>query len=102
MAELAKANGIKVILSSVLPAFDYPWKTGLQPAEKIVKLNKLIKNYAVKSGIIYLDYHTVMANKQMGMKDAYTYDGVHPNKKGYQVMAPLAEKAIAKALKSSF
>ena len=98
MAELAKANGIKVILSSVLPAFDYPWKTGLQPAEKIVKLNKLIKNYAVKNGIIYLDYHTAMANKQMGLKDAYTYDGVHPNKTGYQVMTPLAEDAIARTL----
>lgn len=98
MAELAKANGIKVILSSVLPAFDYPWKTGLQPAEKIVKLNKLIKNYAAKNGIIYLDYHSAMANEQMGLKDAYTYDGVHPNKTGYQIMTPLAEDAIARTL----
>ena len=102
MAEMAKTNGIIVILSSVLPAFDYPWKTGLQPAEKIVSLNKMIKNYADINEIIYLDYYSAMVDKRKGLKDAYTYDGVHPNKKGYQVMAPLAEKAIVKALKSSF
>ena len=102
MAEMAKTNGIIVILSSVLPAFDYPWKTCLQPAEKIVSLNKMIKNYADINEIIYLDYYSAMVDKRKGLKDAYTYDGVHPNKKGYQVMAPLAEKAIVKALKSSF
>jgi len=56
MAELAKANGIKVILSSVLPAFDYPWEPGKNPSGKIVKLNRVIKDYTDKSGIVYLDY----------------------------------------------
>jgi len=102
MAELAKKNDIIVILSSVLPAFDYPWKPGLQPAEKIVALNGMIKSYADKNEIIYLDYYSAMVDKRKGLKDAYTYDGVHPNKAGYQVMTPLAEKAIARALKSSF
>lgn len=98
MAELARANGIKVVLSSVLPAFDYPWKPGLNPAEKIAALNEMIKTYAKKNGIVYLDYYSSMVNEKKGLKDEYTYDGVHPNEAGYKVMAPLAEEAIAKAL----
>ena len=98
MAELAKANGIKVVLCSVLPAFDYPWKPGLEPAEKIVTLNGMIKSYADRNGIVYLDYFSAMANKQKGLMAEFTGDGVHPNKAGYMMMGPLAEKAIAKAL----
>lgn len=98
MAELAKANGIKVVLCSVLPAFDYPWKPGLEPAEKIVTLNGMIKSYADSNGIVYLDYFSAMANKQKGLMAEFTGDGVHPNKAGYMMMGPLAEKAIAKAL----
>jgi len=55
-AELARANGIKAILCSVLPAYDFPWRPGLEPAEKIVALNKWIKEYSLKNGFIYLDY----------------------------------------------
>ena len=98
MAELAKANSIKVILSSVLPAYDYPWKPGLNPAKKIVELNKLLKNYADKNEIIYLDYFSSLVDARLGLKSKYTRDGVHPNKAGYKVMAPLAKKAIEKAL----
>ena len=82
MVELAKANHIKVILCSVLPAFDFPWKTGLQPAEKIVNLNKTIRKYADANGILYLDYYSSMVNEQKGLKAAYSEDGVHPNKAG--------------------
>jgi lysophospholipase L1-like esterase len=99
MAELAKANSIKVVLSSVLPAFDYPWKPGINPAEKIVALNAMIKKYADNNGIIYLDYFSSMADERNGLKSEYSDDGVHPNEAGYRVMAPLAEEAIAKALK---
>lgn len=99
MAELAQANGIKVILASVLPAFDYAWKPGLEPNIKIPKLNKMIKTYADKKGMIYLDYFTPMVDKRNGLKKEYSEDGVHPNLLGYQVMEPLAEVAIAKALK---
>jgi lysophospholipase L1-like esterase len=98
MTEIAKANGIKVVLSSVLPVYDYKWKPGLQPAEKIVTLNKWIKAYAESNGCIYLDYFTPLADERKGMKAEYSYDGVHPTKAGYQVMAPLSEKAIAEAL----
>ena len=99
MAELAKANGIKVILSSVLPVYDYPWKRGLEPAEKIVELNNWIKEYAANHGCDYLDYYSSVVDERKGMKAAYSQDGVHPNKEGYKVMEVLAEKAIEKALK---
>jgi len=98
MAELARANGIQAVLSSVLPAFDYPWRKGLEPAGKIAALNDLIKDYAEKNGHIYLNYYTAMVDERMGLKEEYTYDGVHPNEKGYMVMAPLAVKAIEEAL----
>jgi len=99
MAELAKANGIKVILCSVLPAFDYPWKPGLNPAEKIAALNEMIKKYAAQNHIIYVDYYSAMVDERKGLKDAYTYDGVHPNVAGYKVMEPIVEQAIKKTLK---
>ena len=98
MCELAKANKIKVVLSSVLPVFDYPWKPGLEPAPKIIKLNEMIKNYAEKNGIVYLDYFSATVDERQGLKKEYSGDGVHPNKLGYEVMAPLAEAAIKKAL----
>ena len=99
MAEIAKAKGIRVVLSSVLPVYDYPWRPGLEPAPKIVALNKWMKDYAAKSGAIYLDYHSAMADARQGMREGLASDGVHPNEAGYRVMAPLAEAAIAKALK---
>ena len=98
MVEIAKANNIKVVLCSVLPAYDYPWKPGLNPAEKIVNLNKWIKDHATKNGISYVDFYTPMADERNGLKKEFSEDGVHPNKKGYVVMAPLVEKAIADAL----
>jgi lysophospholipase L1-like esterase len=99
MAVLAKAANIKVVLSSVLPAYDYPWTPGLKPAEKIATLNQWIKSYAMENGCIYLDYYSSMVDGRKGMKAEYSVDGVHPNEAGYKVMAVLAEKAIALALK---
>jgi len=99
MAELAHANGIRVVLSSVLPVLDYPWKKGLEPAEKIVSLNVWIKSYCEKKGFIYLDYFTPMANEKHGMKAELTTDGVHCTVAGYQVMEPLAQEAIKQALR---
>jgi lysophospholipase L1-like esterase len=98
MTELARANGIRVVLSSVLPVFDYPWKRGLEPAPKIVALNSWIKAYAARAGVVYLDYHSAMADDRQGLRADLTTDGVHPNEAGYRVMAPLAEQAIAQAL----
>ncbi len=98
MCELAKSNNIKVVLSSVLPAFDFPWREGLNPDQKIPKLNKLIKAYADENGIVYLDYFSTMVDDKNGLQEKFTSDGVHPNKMGYQFMAPMANAAIEQAL----
>jgi lysophospholipase L1-like esterase len=100
MTELARANGIRVVLSSVLPVFDYPWRPGLDPAPKIVALNAWIRQYAARVGAVYLDYHSAMADERQGLRRDLTNDGVHPTRAGYAVMAPLVEQAIAKALRN--
>ncbi len=99
MVELAKANGIRVVLSSVLPAYDYRWRPGLEPAEKIVALNAWMRDYASTHDVVYLDYHSAMADERQGLNAELSGDGVHPNEAGYRVMAPLAGRAIAEALK---
>lgn len=99
MIELAQANGIRVVLASVLPVIDYPWRPGLEPAPKIVALNAWMRGYAARRGAVYLDFHSAMADEKHGMCREYSADGVHPNEAGYRVMAPLAERAIAEALR---
>ena len=99
MALLAKAHGIKVILSSVLPAYDFPWRPGLEPAEKVVALNKMIKDFADKNNIYYLDYYSAVVDSRRGMKKQFASDEVHPTLEGYKVMEPLVEKAIEAVLK---
>jgi len=98
MVDLAKRNGIRVVLSSLLPALQYPWKPELAPVEKIRALNDWIKDYAAKEGLVFLDYHSAMANDKRGLRAELSEDGVHPNQAGYAVMAPLVEKAITAAL----
>ncbi len=98
MIEIAKANQLKVVLCSVLPAFDFPWKKRMEPARKITALNAQLKSHAIANDIYYLDYFSVMVDDQLGMKKEFSDDGVHPNKAGYQVMAPLVKEAIQKVL----
>lgn len=101
MTALAKANNIVVVLCSVLPAYDYPWKPGLQPAEKIVTLNKWIKDYAEANDCFYLDYYSSMVDERKGLKAVYSTDGVHPNLEGYKVMEDLAQKMIDSVLQKN-
>lgn len=98
MSEIAKANGIRVVLASVLPVFDYPWKRGLEPAPQITALNARLRQYAATSGAVYLDYHSRMADERGGLPVELARDGVHPTEAGYRVMVPLLERAIAEAL----
>lgn len=102
MTDLARANGIHVVLCSVLPASEFHWHPGLEPARKIRALNAWIKEYAAKNGYVYVDYYSSMADSAGGLKTELSPDGVHPNKAGYEIMAPLAEAGIADALKKPF
>lgn len=96
MVDLARANQIRVVLASVLPASGYPWKRSAgSPAEKIRALNDWLKSYAAQQGITYLDYYSAMVGPDGGMKPGISIDGVHPNAAGYAIMEPLAEKALA-------
>jgi lysophospholipase L1-like esterase len=100
MAELAEAHGIKVILCSVVPAADYPWRTGKNPDTQIPRLNKMIQDYCTQNQIHYLDYFGAMTDGKNGLIESYGYDGVHPNKKGYEVMTAMVQKAIGEVLKN--
>ena len=98
MTEIAKANGIEVVLSSVLPAYDFPWRRGMGPAPKVVALNAWIKCYAAEVGVVILDYYSKIVEARGGLSPEMAKDGVHPTEAGYRIMAPLAEAAIQKAL----
>jgi lysophospholipase L1-like esterase len=98
MADLAKANGIRVIFASITPSTDFWWHKGLQPAEKIRTLNAWLKGYCASHGLTYLDYYSALTDDEGGMKKEFTVDGVHASAKGYAVMVPLAQAAIDKTL----
>jgi lysophospholipase L1-like esterase len=99
MAELAQANGIRVVLASVLPARDIPWRPTKDVVQKVNALNQWIRDYAARNGFVYLDYYSAMVDAAGGLKSELALDAVHPNSAGYDVMAPLAQAAIDRALK---
>ena len=98
MVDLARANGIKVVLASITPSDDFWWNPGTKPAPRIAEMNTWIKAYAAKNGLIYLDYYSPMVDDHGGMKREFTGDGVHPNPSGYALMGKLAEMAISAVL----
>ena len=98
MTAIAQANHIRVILASVLPVSDYPWRKGLEPSSKIVELNGWMKSFAADQHCTYLDYYSALVNERGGMKPVISSDGVHPTPAGYAVMAPLAQAAIDQTL----
>ena len=97
MVAIAKANHIRVILGSITPARVIPWRNTIHPAEQIRALNAWMAAYAKAEGLVYVDYHTVLAAPDGGMKPGVSRDGVHPMRSGYALMKPLALAAIAKA-----
>jgi len=99
MVEIAHANGIKVVLASIPPAIEFPWRPGLGPAPKIKALNAWLKDYAARKHLVYVDYWPAIATPEGGMKPGYAHDGVHPNAEAFAAMAPLAQAAIDKAMK---
>ncbi|MEW6129001.1 MAG: SGNH/GDSL hydrolase family protein [Acidobacteriota bacterium] len=107
MTEIARANGIRVVLASLLPVCDYKknkegkplLQTARRPPEKIRALNEWLKQFCIKNDVVYLDYYSAMVDDKGFLKEDLTYDGLHADARGYAVMAPLAEKAIAEALK---
>ena len=99
MVELAHASHIKVVISSVLPANKLSWRPSITPTEKVIQLNKMLKDYAEKNHIVYLDYYSAMVDDEKGLPAKLSGDGVHPTLEGYKVMEPLVEKAIDEAMK---
>jgi lysophospholipase L1-like esterase len=99
MAQLAKANDIKVVLSSVLPVKEYPWSKDADAVGMIAQVNAWMKQYAAEQGFVYLDYFSAMVDEEQGLREVYSGDGVHPNLEGYAVMEPLVLKAVDNALK---
>ena len=99
MVDLARANGIRVVLCSVLPAKSFGWRPELTPAGKIVALNAWIKGFAAERRLAYVDYYSAMVDGDGGLKAELSGDGVHPNGRGYAVMGPLVERGIAESLK---
>ncbi len=94
MVELAKANKIKVVLCSVLPANHFYWNPKLQPADKVIALNSLLQNYSNKNKIRFVDYYSSMVDNEKGLLKKYGEDGVHPNLEGYKVMEALLLKSL--------
>ncbi|MBC6491843.1 GDSL-type esterase/lipase family protein [Flavihumibacter stibioxidans] len=99
MAEIARANNIRVVICSVLPAYDFPWRPGMQPAGKVVELNKMLRDYATRHKLVYVDFFSAMADERKGLPKHLAHDEVHPTEEGYKIMEPLVEKGIAEALK---
>lgn len=98
MVEIAAANHIQVVLASVLPALDYPWREGLRPAPRIVALNEWLRAYASRRRLVYADYYSALVDERGGFKSELADDGVHPNRAGYAVMGPIARDSIRQAL----
>jgi lysophospholipase L1-like esterase len=98
MVSLARANGIAVVLATIPPAADFPWRKGMRPAPKIQHLNDWLRDYARRNGIAVADYHTALADAAGGFPTALSQDGVHPNLAGYKAMEPIALAAISAAL----
>jgi len=101
MVALARANGIAVVLGSILPADRFEWRPGLAPARQIVELNAWLAEFARAEGLVFADYHAALAGPDGELPPAYGPDGVHPNAQGYALMRPIAERAIAEAERAS-
>lgn len=99
MVELARAHGITVILGAVTPSAFFQGSPQLAPGPHIVWLDTWLRDYAARNGLIYVDYHDPLQDAKLGMKDGLSNDGLHPNRRGFELMTPLARAAIDRALR---
>ncbi|OCA67946.1 hypothetical protein BBI01_20895 [Chryseobacterium artocarpi] len=100
MADIAQKNGIKVIITSVLPAAAFPWRKEITDApQKVDALNKRLKQYADNNKLIFVDYNTAMRDSKGGMREGLSKDGIHPIPAGYAIMEPMIKNAINKTLR---
>lgn len=100
MTQIAHANHIKVVIASITPAADFWWRPGVDPIHRIRVMNAWLRQFCKRHHYPFVDYYGAMAQPDGAMKTGLTFDGVHPNAKGFAIMAPLAEKGIAQALSS--
>jgi lysophospholipase L1-like esterase len=98
MCELARANKIKPIVCSTLPAKGFKWRPEMKPANDIIRLNEMIKEYAKENKIPYVDYHSALKDEENGLPLKYSKDGVHPNAQGYAVMEGVIMPILKKVL----
>ena len=97
MAELGMTYNIKIVLSSILPVYKYPWSDQIKDVpETILTINEKLKSFSIQHDITYLDYYSEMVGDNRGLKKEYTTDGVHLNKNGYDVMCELVKKVLKK------
>lgn len=94
MVELARANGIRVILGSIPPAASFNWRPQLQPVRQIKALNAWLREYAAQNRLEYIDYYAALAGPSGELKANLGNDGVHPNRDGYRIMRKLVEEKI--------
>ncbi|RYF23753.1 MAG: capsular biosynthesis protein [Oxalobacteraceae bacterium] len=99
MADLAQANGIRVIFGSITPSRKIPWAPNANPSPRIMRLNTFLRGFARERGAIYADYYSALVDKEGGLRSDLGNDGVHPNTKGYAVMRPVAQGAIDEAMR---
>lgn len=94
MAQLAKANHIRPILTSVLPSNRFPWRPEIVPTDLVINLNKMIKAYAADNHLTYINYYDAMVDREKGLPEKYSHDGVHPTPEGYNIMEAIVLKTL--------
>ncbi|MCC6926129.1 GDSL-type esterase/lipase family protein [Novosphingobium sp.] len=97
MVALARANGIEVVIGSILPTDHFNWAPQHRPAPWVATLNAWLRDYAETEGLVYANYYAALVGPGGALPQQYAPDGVHPNKAGYAVMRPIAERAVAEA-----
>ncbi len=99
MAQIARANGIRPILCSVLPANRIMWREGIEPTQQVIDLNVLIKEFAKEQKMTYVDYYSALVDDKFGLSEEYAKDGVHPLPPAYEIMEEMIVKVITKEIK---